>query len=420
MNPLLNLPMHFVHEAIQQGRKLWVRVVIFGSLALIGLGIARLGAVFLPASLTGSIPISSVDRLFQIISNSMLAVTTFSLSVMVTVYRATSTQWTPRIHRLMLEDRTTQNTLATFIGAYVYATVGIVLRETGALTDAHAFLIFYLTVAVMAIIVVYIIRWTLHLQSFGSLIETAREVEEITAKRLKERLELPCLGGRPLTEVPSGAVEIKAEVSGYVQYIYAGQLQKAAEVADVNVYMEVNVGSFVVAGDVVAHVTAPVEEADKFSDSIVLGDLRSFDQDPRFGLLVMGEMASKALSPGINDPGTAIDVMTRLTKVLGHYEDETDSGVDAIYNRVYVRPVMAAELISSGFSALARDGAQNVEVQIRLQKAMKSLRNHGDVGMREAAFEFARFELARALDAILFEGDRERLLSEVTADIRQS
>ena len=81
MNPLLNLPMHFVHEAIQQGRKLWVRVVIFGSLALIGLGIARLGAVFLPASLTGSIPISSVDRLFQIISNSMLAVTTFSLSV---------------------------------------------------------------------------------------------------------------------------------------------------------------------------------------------------------------------------------------------------------------------------------------------------------------------------------------------------
>ena len=128
MKPLLNLPMHLVHEAIQQSRKLWVRVIIFGSLALIGLGLARVGAVFLPNSLTGSVNIASVDRLFQIISNSMLAVTTFSLSVMVTVYRATSTQWTPRIHRLMLEDRTTQNTLATFIGTYVYATVGIVLR----------------------------------------------------------------------------------------------------------------------------------------------------------------------------------------------------------------------------------------------------------------------------------------------------
>lgn len=420
MNSLLNMPMHLVHQAIQQSRKLWVRVVVFGSLALIGMGIARLGAVLLPQNMMGSIEIASVDRLFTIISNSMLAVTTFSLSVMVSVYRATSTQWTPRIHRLMLEDRTTQNTLATFIGAYVYATVGIVLRETGVLTDAHAYLIFYMTVAVMAIIVVYIIRWTLHLQSFGSLIETAREVEEITSKRLKERLELPCLGGRPLTDVPSGAFEIRAEVSGYVQFIYAAQLQNAAETADVNVYVAVNVGSFVVAGDVVAYVTSPVEKADKFSDSIVLGDLRSFDQDPRFGLLVMGEMASKALSPGINDAGTAIDVMTRLTKVLGNYRDEADYGEDAKFNRVYVRPLKADELIRSGFAALARDGAQIVEVQIRLQKAMQSLIDHGDVGMRAAAFEFAKFELDRALDAMPFEGDRARLLAKVAPDIRQS
>ena len=79
MKPILNLPMHLVHEAIQQSRKLWVRVIIFGSLALIGMGIAGLGARLLPDSLTGSVDIASVDRLFQIISNSMLAVTTFSL-----------------------------------------------------------------------------------------------------------------------------------------------------------------------------------------------------------------------------------------------------------------------------------------------------------------------------------------------------
>ena len=318
----------------------------------------------------------------------------------------------------MLEDRTTQNTLATFIGAYVYATVGIVLRETGVLTDAHAFLIFYLTVGVMAIIVVYIIRWTLHLQNFGSLIETAREMEEITSLHLKERLSVPCLGGRPLTDVPEGAFEIRAKVSGYVQFMSAGQLQKAAESADVNVYVIINVGSFVVAGDLIAYVTSPVEKTEKFSDSIVLGDLRSFDQDLRFGLLVMGEMASKALSPGINDAGTTIDVITRLTKVLAHYQDEADCAKAAKFNRVYVRPIRATELIRSGFAALARDGAQLVEVQIRLQKALQSLRNHGDAGMREAAFEFAKLELARALDAMPFEGDRARLLAQVAPDIQ--
>tara|TARA_R110002051_G_scaffold57104_7_gene105856 strand:- start:4234 stop:5496 length:1263 start_codon:yes stop_codon:yes gene_type:complete len=417
---LLNLPVHLVHQAIQQSRKLWVRVVLFGALSLVGLVVARLGAVFLPARLTGSVDIAAVDRMFGLISSSMLAVTTFSLAVMVSVYRATSTQWTPRIHRLMLEDRTTQNTLATFIGAYVYATVGIVLRETGVLTDAHAFLIFYLTVAVLAVIVVYIIRWTLHLQSFGSLIDTARELEKITTKRLVERVALPCLGGRPLTDVPQGTQEILAEVTGYVQYIYVDQLQKQAEAARETVYVAVDVGSFVVAGDVVAHVSGTVKDSGKFSDAIVLGDLRSFEQDPRFGLLVLGEMASKALSPGINDAGTAIDVMTRLTKILSHFEDEAACGSDAKYDRVYVRPMRAAELIGSGFAALARDGAAIVEVHIRLQEAMKSLRRHGDQGLQDAALAFAKLEFRRALDAIPFEGDRARLLSKVDPEVQQT
>ena len=258
------------------------------------------------------------------------------------------------------------------------------------------------------------------MQNFGSLIETAREMEEITSLHLKERLSVPCLGGRPLTDVPEGAFEIRAKVSGYVQFMSAGQLQKAAESADVNVYVIINVGSFVVAGDLIACVTSPLEKTEKFSDSIVLGDLRSFDQDLRFGLLVMGEMASKALSPGINDAGSTIDVITRLTKVLAHYQDEADCAKAAKFNRVYVRPIRATELIRSGFAALARDGAQLVEVQIRLQKAVQSLRNHGDAGMREAAFEFAKLELARALDAMPFEGDRARLLAQVAPDIQQS
>lgn len=415
---ILNLPMQLVHEGIRQTRKLWVRVMLFGMLALVGLAAARLGAYFLPVRLTGSVDIASVDRLLNIISNSMLAVTTFSLTVMVSVYRATSTQWTPRIHRLMLEDRTTQNTLAAFIGAYVYATLGIVLRETGLFGPQHAFLIFYLTVAVMAIIVVYIIRWTLHLQTFGSLIETAREVEKITSRRLRERLDLPCLGGRPLVDVPQGTVAIKAQATGYIQYIYVDQLQNIAREADTQIYITRDIGSFVVAGDVLAQVSGVVDAHDDIVDAIVMGDLRSFEQDPRFGLLVMGEMASKALSPGINDIGTAIDVMTRLTNALCLFRDEQGCGTDAKYDRVYIPTMDAGELLRSGFGTLARDGAAMIEIQIRLQKALRSLRTHGDFEMDAAAKLFAAFELRRALQALPFEGDRTRLESLVDPDLR--
>jgi hypothetical protein len=49
---------------------------------------------------------------------------------------------------------------------------------------------------------------------------------------------------------------------------------------------------------------------------IIVGDVRSFDQDPRFGAVVLTEIASRALSPGMNDPGTAIDVIGRAVRLL--------------------------------------------------------------------------------------------------------
>jgi uncharacterized membrane protein len=82
----------------------------------------------------------------------------------------------------------------------------------------------------------------------------------------------------------------------------------------------------------------------------VIGDGRLYDDDPRFGLVVLSEIAGRALSPGVNDPGTAI----------------------------------------------ARDGAGAVEVAVRLQKALESLACIGNVALRDAAVHHARMALARA------------------------
>ena len=45
------------------------------------------------------------------------------------------------------------------------------------------------------------------------------------------------------------------------------------------------------------------EDAEAIAATFVIGGSRVFDQDPRFGLLVLSEIASRALSPAVNDPG---------------------------------------------------------------------------------------------------------------------
>jgi uncharacterized membrane protein len=78
---------------------------------------------YVPKSWTFELGASAVDSLLSIIASSMLAVTTFSLSTVVAAYSSATSTATPRATNLLLDDTVTQNMLATFIGAFIYAIV---------------------------------------------------------------------------------------------------------------------------------------------------------------------------------------------------------------------------------------------------------------------------------------------------------
>ncbi|QBF31659.1 hypothetical protein CFI11_10580 [Thalassococcus sp. S3] len=395
-------------------RQLWVRVMLMGLLAFLSLGLTQLVEPFVPSELASGVPGSSADRLLNLIASAMLAVTTFSLTVMVSVYQASSSQWTPRVHQLIMQDAVTQNTLAAFTGAFVFSLVAIILRETGIYVDDRALVLFWTTVLVLAYVVFSLIRWVLHLQTLGSLIDTTRQIEEITLRRFEERLQTPCLGACSWTDdIPSEAWSLNSERSGYVQHVFADALQEVAVEHDVRLFLHRAVGSFIFANEPLLWIVGEPDDPEKLEHEIVqllvLGDVRTHDQDPRFGLLLLSEIGSRALSPGINDPGTAIDVLNRMAKILGRYRDETSTDTAPRNEHLYVRPLDPRDLLMDAFGGIARDGAHLLEVQQRLQKALGSLAHHPDPGLSSVAAEMAREYYDRASEALDWAADRDRL-----------
>ncbi|XDA99690.1 DUF2254 domain-containing protein [Sulfitobacter sp. LCG007] len=421
-------PDTLLRKARGYSRKLWVRVLGMGLLAIFVLALTQIVERFVPDKLGSLLTGSAADALLDIIADAMLVVTTFSLSVMVALYRASSSQFTPRVHRMILEDRITQNTLAAFIGAYVYALTAIILRKLGVYTDERALVLFVTTMLVLAFIVWNLIRWTLHLQTFGSLIDTTRQLEEKTLAQFEERLEIPCLGGIPWSgRLPEGTRAIATAKSGYVQQIYPEALQEAAERHGLAVFVARNSGSYVFENEPLLHVVAEGEATEEARDEnmedalracIVVGDLRTYEQDPRFGLIVMGEIASKALSPGINDPGTAIDVITRVSRILSRYRDETGRDRKPRYPRLHVTALDPEDLIRDGFGAVGRDGGKLLEVQIRLQRTFAALMKHPDEGLSKAVRAKAVEQYRRAMEMLDFGADREALRRATMEDIR--
>ena len=132
-------------------------------------------------------------------------------------------------------------------------------------------------------------------------------------------------------------------------------------------------------------------------------------------LVVMSEVASRALSPAVNDPGTAIEVIGRLTRLLALWasaaaEAEPEDGDEApAYPLVHVPPLREEDLFEDAFMLIGRDGAGMVEIQSLLQKALLRLATLGDAAFRQAALAQADMALERALQALPLEQERQRV-----------
>jgi uncharacterized membrane protein len=105
--------------------------------------------------------------------------------------------------------------------------------------------------------------------------------------------------------------------------------------------------------------------------AFVIGDMRYFDEDPRFGLITLSEIASRALSPAVNDPGTAIQIISSYVRLFSLWAEPLDSKKSRENHTTALRfQNLQLKIFEDAFRPLARDGAGNIEVMIRLQKPL--------------------------------------------------
>lgn len=408
---------------LQVSRKLWVRATLFAVLGVVTALISIVAEDHLPWELPGKIGADAVDNILNILASSMLAVTTFSLSVMVAAYASATSNATPRATKLLMQDTTTQNALATFIGTFLYSLVGLIALSTGAYGERGRVVLFIVTVGVVILIVVTILRWIDHLSRLGRVGETTDRVEHATANAIEGRIDSPCLGGRPLTtDVPAhkSLIDVFPETIGYIQHIDVQQLSTFADDHDCLVYLMSLPGTFVHPARKLFCVQGVDDEeaAEKLRSAFTIADERSFDQDPRFGLAVLAEIGSRALSPAVNDPGTAIDVIGRGVRLLAQWRDcPTDvDEEDLPYPKVFVPPLEIDDLFDDVYLSLARDGAGMIEVQLRLQKALLALAQLGDDRYKANAARVSRIALKRSEEAMQIDSEITAL-REVASEI---
>jgi uncharacterized membrane protein len=405
-------------------RRLWFRATL---LSVLGVATALVSAAlgpFIPGGVPSRIGAEAVDGILHILASSLLAVTTFSLATAVQAYGNATSHVTPRATTLLIEDPTTQNALATFIGAFLYSLVGIIALSTGFYGAQGRVVLFVVTLLVVLLVVVALLRWVDHLLRLVRVTDNTERVEHAALRAIEDRMKRPFLGGHPLRGPLPGAGDerraVLAESIGYVQHVDVLALAKCADEHGVAIGVAAAPGSFVDPSQPLAHASGALPDgaAEAICRAFTIGGERSFDQDPRFGLAVLGEVASRALSPGINDAGTAIDVIGRAVRLLAAWRNcENAEPGDVPCPRVYVPGIALADLFDDAFFAIGRDGARHLEVQVQLQKGLLALAKLDAAYAREAA-RHSTLALTRALSALNLDEERARAQELAAAVVR--
>jgi uncharacterized membrane protein len=204
---------------------------------------------------------------------------------------------------------------------------------------------------------------------------------------------------------------VQSEKVGYVQHVDSGALTTIADDIAMDIFVSAIPGTLVGPGRTVAWTDKVIDDEvrGKILGCFAINDTRSFDQDPRFGASVLTEIASRALSSAVNDPGTAIDVLSRTLRVLVAWRDTAARQEGkAPYPALHVTSIDASDLFDDLYTPVARDGAGIVQVGLRLQKTLALTADLG-AEYRRHAKRHSQEALDRADKALHIDVDRKWL-----------
>ena len=253
-------------------------------------------------------------NVLNVISGSMIGVasTVFSITIAAVVYASGS--YGPRLLSNFMEDRGNQLSLATFIATFVYSVLVLrVVRDAYETAGDPGFvpqLSLLIATGLMAASIVVLVYFLNHVPASIRINAVLEGIGERLLRSVRDRFPRHCDAEQQ--DQPPQGTPVAATGTGYIQIIDFAGLDRIARDIECRIELRLRPGDFV-HPDVVllAVVGAEPDDGmdDRLRDCFSLGAMRSPSQDIEFLIDELVEIALRALSPGINDPFTAVTAL---------------------------------------------------------------------------------------------------------------
>ena len=319
------------------------------------------------------------------IATSVMTVVSIVFSILLMTLTLASMQYSPRILVAFARDLVTQQTLGIFLGTFCYCIAAL----PGARSLPHPTAPVITLVGAMALALACVAWLLFFIQHISQAISVNQIVHNIA---METELVIDELMPKPARHVGShsdpaelapqtGEAPVLSRISGYVRFVDSRRLLELAKLHGVRIRVLRRPGHFV--PESVALLT--VHKAEKLTpalslalrDTFQIGSTRTLQQDIEFGILMIVDIALKAISPAVNDPSTAISCVDQLSRILIRFASR-EPPQSLTYDppgvvRVSIPWLGFDRLVEAAFEQIRMYSKTDVAVSLRMLRALNDV-----------------------------------------------
>ncbi|MGB5823843.1 MAG: DUF2254 domain-containing protein [Proteocatella sp.] len=331
----------------------------------------------------------------------LLTITTFTFSTILIVLTMYSSQFSPRVVENFLTNKITMKVLGIYVGGFFYCIMTLLFMRNLNLN----YLVISATVAVIYSILC-ILYFVVFVYTVSSSIQANKLIERLynesnqaiknTILFLKDKERID----RFSFDQCDSPIEIFSKKNGYLDLINFDLIWSLIKDLDCKIFIDSSIGDYLSENQRVGAFYYPKGKTDEdfinqLSDYFSIGDERYAYNDYKFSLQKIIEISLRAISPGINDPYTAIRCIRMLGVLLGKL-----AGIDGHYTIIQSDESKAAIIYESldfrkdiyyTFHQIVHYGKADLSVVLSLFEALEIISRKASIYNQIVVKEFAEY-----------------------------
>lgn len=350
----------------------------------------------LPPIMLTSVELSRT--ILGVIAGALITMTVFTFSTTMVVLTTYSSQFSPRVVKNFLMDENTMKTLGIFMGGFIYSIMTLAYMRNGVGSN---------TVIAAMIGILYILFCLIHFLKYINHVSSYIQMNNLIDRLLKEAMEE--IGDYKIF-LKKGIIEqnlsilkklptrdISVNKNGYIQYIDYDKLIRISKDHGVHIVVNKIPGIFITESTPVISIFA---QGEIIKDQTIDDELRAcFDvgkehaqkQDFVYPIQKISEIAVRAISPGINDPNTAIHCLHIMGTLLAEAAS-IEKGYLVIAKEEKIlgafEVVDFAQVLYHCFYQIIHYGKEDISVMVGLLRALRIVQESASVDNKELLKEF--------------------------------